>query len=503
MMLSVSQPITQPAFLQHAMSIVTKPIGRSQRAKVLQIEAQKAALDLERLQLDTAKFEFEKAKLTIDLLSKEYKNRFDEVIFHSSRYHKQSNFIQLYIAISGSILAMLFSQQWLDFASTVSTETANAIKAAVISIAYIISLYLFTNILDALYSLYMNGRQLADLERRMNAIELRANAATDPNTLRWDSQIIPRLYSADKFFIGAWIRPNILIGVWSFLFFIAITVGLCVLALFITEKFFYYFAPVSLFFTALTIMNWLLLHGDGIKFIDASIQNATHSSKSISMLYLIAMGNVFVGYLPMLLFSVRDKAFCGGILDFTFCKMPTVWFGDLFLLPLFAYYAIRFLQAVPFARTGLVISLSVAFAVILSSWLHLQWVSDRWLGFMDIKAGELSEAGVVHFVYFTINFSVVLMFVLAIVRLLLDKKKEISAETFKLANQGLQTLLAFTVLGVVDWLIKVQTIFKVSLVDGLSTEWPPFAPPLLFALLLWLLRAKVKDSSPLVKRVES
>lgn len=393
--------------------------------------------------IDLEKIEIERRKLYCDIFLKEHKNRFDEVMFHSNRYHKQVNFFQLYMTISGSLLAVLFSKEWTVVAEHMSTDTMEIIKGTLIIIAALIELYLFTNVMDALYAIYMNGRRISDIERKINS-------RVGEDLLTWDSRIIPRLYSAEKFFVGAWIRPNILVGLWSFAFFIFVTIGLCVASFIFVNKFFYYFTPIMLFIASITILNWFLLHGDGIRYIDAAVSGGKHHPTKSSVLYAIIIGNVCLGYIPMALFSFRDGWFSWGSGEFSFCSLISVSVGDLILIPFILYYATMILSSER-GRSDATIYLSSAFiSIAVNFTTHHWWLSDIYDGFMDV-AGEISAAGMVHFVYSTINMAI---FIATILKLTL----------FIVGRQNYSTL----VLGAVQkFMIFITLFLAVTLLDGL------------------------------------
>jgi hypothetical protein len=258
----------------------SKRQNEEQRRVQNTVDATRRALDTQRLELDQAKLLLDRSKFIVDTLLKEHKNRFDEVVFHSTRYHKQVNFIQLYLTVVGSFIAVLFSKDWAPIQQSLSAGTVTALKSTLLTIAALISFYLFTNVMDALYAIYMNGRRLADLEQKVNG-EIGTQALT------WDSVIVPKLYSIDKFFIGAWVRPNILVGLWSFAFFIGVSLGLCAAAYVLVQPFFYYFAPVVVFLATATLLNWFLLHREGLRFIDSAISGVEHAPDRVSFLYVV------------------------------------------------------------------------------------------------------------------------------------------------------------------------------------------------------------------------
>lgn len=437
-------------------------------------EVARRDLDAQRLALDQEKLALDRAKLLVDSLLKEHKNRFDEVVFHSARYHKQVNFIQLYLTVVGSFIAVLFSKDWAPVQQSLSGDTVTTLKSTLLSIAAVISLYLFTNVMDALYAIYMNGRRLADLEQKVNT-------ALGAEVVTWDSKIVPKLYSIEKFFIGAWVRPNILVGFWSFTFFIGVSLGLCAAAYVLVEPFFYFFTPVVLFFASVTMLNWLLLHREGLRFIDSAVTGKDHTPDRISLLYVIIAANILLGYLPMLLFSMRDGALCGAPHAFPFCSLTSVAIGDLILIPVIAYQVLLYLRHFAVADLRPHIALAVAMSALGTYYLHKVWIADQYTGFMDVTLGHLSSAGIVHALYTFVHAALITLFILV-----LATKRVVNAEATakKSAVRALTFLTLFLLLGVVDAAWQHFRVFSGGWDNLLSAVWPSLLPPLLTAILL-------------------
>ncbi len=448
-------------------------------------------LDTQRLELDQAKLSLDRTKFVVETLLKEHKNRFDEVILHSTRYHKQVNFIQLYLTVVGSFIAVLFSKDWAPIQQSLSVNTVAALKSTLLTIAALISLYLFTNVMDALYAIYMNGRRLADLEHKINR-EMGTQALT------WDSVIVPKLYSIDKFFIGAWVRPNILVGLWSFTFFIGVSLGLCAAAYLLVEPFFYYFAPITLFFSSVTLLNWFLLHREGLRFIDSAISGMEHSPDKVSILYVIVIANILLGYFPMLLFSIRDGAFCGPPHAFPFCSLLSVSLGDLVLIPFIAYQSLLFLSHTTIRKIWWHMSFVMVFCAVGTYFIHQAWIADQYTGFMDVVLGKISSAGIVHAVYTFVHASLISLFVVVFAvqhRLLIIQSARRSA------YRAFSALMIFFLLGVVDAVDQYFRVFSGTLGSLFSFVWPSLLP-LIFSAALALYTAKA-IIHPTVRQVDT
>lgn len=454
------------------MSSLQEKRKRQAEAERQRMDAEKLRLDADRLRLDTEKLRLDREKFTVDILTKEYQNRFSEVVFHSGRYHKQVNFIQLYLTVLGSFFAILFSKDWSATLGAYPNINILYVQSGLILGAYLISLYLFTNVMDSLYAIYMNGRRLSSIEQQVNS-------TVGSSILVWDSEIIPRLYDQKKFFIGLWARPNMILGLWSFLFFIGVTAALCGIAYYIANGFFYYFAPPAIFVCCMLVINWFLLHSDGLTFIDAAVTRTAFSASTKFSAPTIALANLLLAYAPMALFSVRDNAFCGGTYTFTFCSIPSVWFGDLILIPIFDYLAITWFFSLRKSLTGtrLVIASSALIAVLVTASLHWIWIYDPWTGFMDLAPGELSSAGWVHFAYTLIQlFIVFTIFGFFVVNREKHRTVEFLDRSGLRFRIAVSVLTVFTALGVCDWYIRNIKIFSRTYESALRNDWIALIP---------------------------
>lgn len=471
------------------MSLIQERSKRLADAVRNKMDIEKIRLDAERLSLDTQKLQLERDKFCVDVLIKEYQNRFSEVVFHSGRYHKQVNFIQLYLTVLGSFFAILFSKDWSVLLGALHNVNVLYVQSGLILAAYLISLYLFTNVMDSLYSIYMNGR-------RLSAIEQEVNKTLGRDVLVWDSEIVPRLYSTKKFFVGLWIRPNMILGIWSFLFFIGVTIALCCIAFYIANDFFYYFAPPAIFVSCMLIFNWFLLHSEGLEFIDAAIRRTDFDASTKSVSVVIVLANLLLAYAPMAMFSMRDNSFGWGMYTFPFCSIPSVWLGDATLMPIFDYFAIAWIYSQrQFAkgRMPAIAALSAVVAISAMSLLHWAWVNDAWTGFMDLASGKLSSAGWVHYVYSVVQLFIVM---LTLGLFIADWQQHREEEFLKIRARQIRVavgvLFAFSSLSIWDWYIRNISIFFRPFQVAFREDFVAFAPflAMLFIFMLTLHRTR-------------
>jgi len=435
-------------------------------------------------------------KLKVDVLSKEYKNRFDEIIFHSGRYHKQVNFIQLYLTIFGSLVALFFSKDWSQLENILPQDSLPYVKSFTISIAYLISLYLFSNVMDALYATYMNGQRIANIEGKIN------NLLKD-ELLTWDSKIIGNLYGVDPFSIGAWVRPNMLVGACSFIFFILTTIILIIISRYETGSFFYFFLPLSSFLTLFLVLNWFLLNSYGLDYIKKSIgEEKTIWSSGLKLDNIgcfIFILNFSFAYIPMFVFGILDAP----NVDFPFYYLPTILIADLIILPLFDFYAARVVRSF-FIKdtknkilTSLYALLYASISVYLSFKVHDFWMADTYTSFMDIitprYAGDhifiyehsMTIAGQIHKWYTAIHIFIILIFTHSVISSVKNKIND-----YKDIISSLKLLLIFSMFSLLDEIAKNALVFKGNLADKIINNPLCYIP--LFFLTLLILWAKKK-----------
>jgi len=143
--------------------------------------------------------ELEKAKL--DLLTKDYDHRFSDVMFHSERYHRQVSFLQLYIAalLAVSGVRISGSAENLPEGFRVGSGVLKAAYLIFLILGACIAFYLVSNLLDALFMVYVNGARASILESKINDI-------VDDRLLIWETTIIPEMFDVRFKNLGVWIR---------------------------------------------------------------------------------------------------------------------------------------------------------------------------------------------------------------------------------------------------------------------------------------------------------
>lgn len=115
----------------------------------------------------------EDRKLREILLLKEFDQHFQEKLLHMQRYHRQTDFLQIYVAVVVGLGAVTFAPattsflQPGDFFSDFGLE---AISCVFVLLAALVAEYLLFNILDSWVVIFRNAHRLAALEKELNEL---------------------------------------------------------------------------------------------------------------------------------------------------------------------------------------------------------------------------------------------------------------------------------------------------------------------------------------------
>ena len=199
-------------------------------------------------------------KMQIDILFKEYEHHYDEIKFHSSRYHKKIGILILYfIAIVVLFSFFIFTNQKLNFDLQISQNSFLSFSFITLSFFLSIIYYLHSTILDALTMISVNGSRIA-------AIEKLINSKIGSNLLVWDSAIMPEFHQGNILFNG-WLKPSFLMPFWCYIILILINIIFCIIAYSFINSLFYYFVSICIFLLLFNIYQSLALKLIGINYI--------------------------------------------------------------------------------------------------------------------------------------------------------------------------------------------------------------------------------------------
>jgi len=417
-------------------------------------------------------------KLEIDILKEQLSFRFQEMLFHSQRYHSQANYIYIYFSVIISLSAFFLSDSAQIVLKNIdATEVKWLISISLIFISLIL-FYLIASLMDALYAIYINGVQMASLEKSINE-------RVGGNFLKWESEIIPLANSPQFWKYKRWIKPSYLVSTVVFL--------LCILLMAMLIFIWYSFVKVGVLIYAITLLigtlffayQWLMLHIDGIEFLrkiigvsvsppstlKSSKNRITSKDKALTYGFLVPLFTLLLGIVPFVILSfLTDTLWINSKYDIPLITLPTIVIGDSIFLPLFNYKFYNLLintkilgtikkENIFWAITSLLL-LSLG----INSSVHYSWVNDVYTGFMDIEFGKLTVAGWWHYGFSTIQMLIIFCF---LVLWFFSARKNINLH--REFRNVWKTIIIFTSLSLFDFAIKVFYLFpKSNLLDNNS-----------------------------------
>ena len=187
---------------------------------------------------------------------------------------------------------------------------------------------------------------------------------------------------------------------------------------------------------------------------------------------------IMAGILPVALICYKSGALLARPgLDEPLVTVPSVWFGDLVLLPIFNWLVVRFVARYKrdHTETATTAALSAAFlpaaivAVVVNSYMHFIWTQDQYFGFIDPTPGKLSFAGWWHYGFSIVETVIVLMFIQIWLRA--DSSHKASARR---GYQAWYVFLAYCLLSVADFTVLHWIILPKRVAHDYSgwTGWP-------------------------------
>lgn len=415
-------------------------------------------------------------KFKIDILLKEYDKRSSEINMYINLYHKQINYIYIYVSIIVLLSTnIIFNEQ----VNKLFGDNQNLTKSSFVIAGIVFLYYLFATILDTQYMMYINSSRIAAIERLINK-------KMDENLLAWDSEIIPYFHSLSGTNYRYWFEPNVLVGLWIFLLLSLFTLGFIAIWYILKLKYFYFFSIITLLITSFHIFQWIIFYQIGTAYINKNVHKISRFEmefeeirlsnpitlfRQIIMKYFIPIGTIAVGFIPMLICSIKLNAFWfDSPYNFPFMSLPSVYIGDLIFLPMFNYrfYNIMRDKKIEF-KNKLTSSVVLVSCIILSLGIniitHKIWVSDEYTGFMDTTLGKLSSAGWWHFGFSILQTTILLLF---IVIWFIIYKNKLKPEFIYARNTWI-IFVAFTFISIADYIIK-----QIILFNGYNLFWNYF-----------------------------
>ncbi|TAL69299.1 MAG: hypothetical protein EPN82_07090 [Bacteroidetes bacterium] len=399
----------------------------------------------------------------IDVLLKEYEDRRNENSWHTERYHKQIKFVTIYFSILISIISLLSNlnnKEILNKAIIIENLSINydIIIYIILIVAPVLGFYLFTVVLDALFMLAINGI-------RAGIIEIKINKLVDNSILVWNHKIISNLFSLDKTHYKSWIKPNLLLSIWVFIIYLAVNISFCIFCYYSANSMFFIYSYILIALTIFHLYQFLAFHLIGVQHISDEIHLESEEAVSNFNIHkfnadipvLVIILSIMIGYIPMLLFSIQSKSFLPSIYyQFPFSTNISVLVGDLFFIPLFNFYFLKLIINVRNKIKVLIIPLIVIFlfSLLAQFFIHWIWISDSYLGFMDLYLNKLSFAGWWHLFYSVIETTAILLF------LFIAWKFRKLEDIIKISFRGFIIFTIYSFLSIIDLIIQENFVYK-------------------------------------------
>jgi hypothetical protein len=187
-----------------------------------------------------------------------------------------------------------------------------------------------------------------------------------------------------------------------------------------------------------------------------------------------------LGFVPMSIYSLLSKTFFfTSKTSFPFLSLPSVFFGDLVVLPILNIYIYNIIRKskIELLKSKNIGRLLLCFVVsyLCNLFIHLEWVSDKYLGFMDKQYGKLSFGGITHFYFSVFELGYILMFLILL--------PQFNKNSFKSIGRTFLILSAFLSLSIFDEIFKNSFIFKKPITINVFLGNKPF----LFLLLITII----------------
>jgi hypothetical protein len=403
----------------------------------------------------------------VETLLKEYDARRAEINIANTQYRQTVGLSYLYLPAIVTATGIFSSPTSSPLLGS-SVKHPQLLWLFVLSLAFLMGVALFAHALDSLSMILLMGCRCAQIEQEINT---RLGSAV----LQWDSRIAPAWFSNSFSRKGFWIKPQVLLAFWMFLFISASHVFLCFMAYALTRDFATIFSIVVLIITMFNFMQWRATLSAGTAEMKRIIDdNDEVTTKAVGMprsplpslghvlrgTWPLAVVSLLLGPVPMLIAALRTNSFwLSSPHPFPFLNIPTVFLGDSITLPLFNLYAFSLWRdSSDQFRRGKGFWTFVLLAMILALagnfWIHRQWASDQYTGFMDLAVGHLSFAGWWHLLYSAIETTVVFIY------LRLWAGAAVSTGRSEFAREGWRLFVVYSAIGIADIFLHWQTVFR-------------------------------------------
>lgn len=167
---------------------------------------------------------------TLRVLFNEYNARHQDSMFNNQRYHRQLNYLQLYVLVMVYLASLILSKPSSSelFGIKLPTNISLGVTWPIYVLASAIAYFIIANLMDALYMTFSNNARIEHIEKQVNLL-------LGSNIMIWEHQVTRFLFSVSPYMKKPLVRPYYLVGLWSIILFTClqyILIRIC----FITES---------------------------------------------------------------------------------------------------------------------------------------------------------------------------------------------------------------------------------------------------------------------------
>ncbi|QQR93769.1 hypothetical protein IPJ91_01260 [bacterium] len=225
----------------------------------------------------------------------------------------------------------------------------------------------------------------------------------------------------------------------------------------------YFFVLFTFLFSVLIpyrfyIVNTALIKTNIRNEYELSLSNNVQDIFKVNKLIFAPILTLMFGIVSFFVLSLKDGSFLtNSKVDYPLLAVPTIYIGDLILLPLINYSTAKLVfEYKEFIkkffkqwRFKAVLFLSLCIATFFNIKTHKVWEGDNFNGFIDMNQ-KLTTAGQIHLVFSIINMFVILFIILISIYAYLNKYKVIFNKTIDIWKY----LIAFSSLSILDFLYR-------------------------------------------------
>lgn len=435
-------------------------------------------------------------KEKLEALYADHANRIREVEQSTMRYHRNVGYVQTYLTALSSLAVYIYLTPDIKFFQEALYEGKHHFEIIFgLSFLTLFLFFLHATMLDTLYMLMANGKHIVVLENKINKL-------IGQPALQWESRVIPFVLTDQWWVVNGSVRPQPLVFVWTSALFVFAIAALCFVAYRYACSYAGIYVVLTLFIGFFHLWQWMQLMFVGNEFLKNSIFHmfgleALKEWDTDVIRYAIAPATVLLGFGVFAIASLQtDTFFPTQAHPFGLMAIPSIWIGDLMILPFLnrALYDVfrAYKGSSIFLIVLLIVSMSVSTPIM--NYIHGLWTHDAYTGFMDIAQGELSFAGNWHLYFSSAELGFIIAAVILEIKGIGDKN-EIVIKHFAGAAKY---LLIFTSVSIVDFFFKPIFLpmdynqFLQNTADHFSEQWMSFLP-FVIALVVYFIAKSSKN----------